>query len=129
MADHPMRRNHLLIENIMKDYGGPEPALKSVSLDVSEGEFLALLGPSGCGKTTLLKIIAGLEEPTQGSMALAGEGLDTIPTYKRDIGIVFQSYALFPHMSVGCQHPLRPRHARHSGRGSRRACRRGAGPR
>ncbi len=100
MADHPMRRNHLLIENVMKNYGGPEPALKSVSLDVSEGEFLALLGPSGCGKTTLLKIIAGLEEPTQGSMALAGEGLDAIPTYKRDIGIVFQSYALFPHMSV-----------------------------
>lgn len=92
--------DHLVIQKVMKNYGGAEPALKSVSLNVRQGEFLALLGPSGCGKTTLLKIIAGLEQATQGTMALAGAGLDTIPTYKRDIGIVFQSYALFPHMSV-----------------------------
>jgi spermidine/putrescine transport system ATP-binding protein len=75
-------------------------ALSNVSLDVLQGEFFTLLGPSGCGKTTLLRCIAGFEQPSQGSILLAGQPLDGLPPYKRPVNTVFQSYALFPHLSV-----------------------------
>jgi spermidine/putrescine transport system ATP-binding protein len=74
--------------------------LESVSLDVEQGEFLTLLGESGSGKTTLLRILAGFEEPTAGRVWLDGERLDTLPPHRRPIHTVFQSYALFPHMTV-----------------------------
>ena len=91
--------SYLEIDSIRKSYGRTE-ALAAVSLAVEKGEFLALLGPSGCGKTTLLRIIAGLLEANGGQIVLDGQDVTRLPAWKRDIGLVFQNYALFPHMSV-----------------------------
>jgi len=90
----------LSITNVTKKFG-EFAAVDDVSLDVPSGKFVCLLGPSGCGKTTLLRMIAGLEDPTSGSIRLRGEELTTVPTHKRDLGMVFQSLALFPHLTVG----------------------------
>lgn len=76
------------------------PAVDRIDLGVASGEFLTLLGPSGCGKTTTLNMIAGFLAPDAGSIRLAGRTVDRVPSFRRDIGIVFQDYALFPHMSV-----------------------------
>lgn len=75
-------------------------AVDAVDLEISDGEFFALLGPSGCGKTTSLRMVAGLEFPTQGSIRIFGEEVGTLPPNKRPVNTVFQSYALFPHMTV-----------------------------
>ncbi len=75
--------------------------LDSLDLDIGSGELVALLGPSGCGKTTTLRMIAGLIPVTSGSITVGGRDVTNIPTYQRDMGIVFQNYALFPHMSIG----------------------------
>jgi putative spermidine/putrescine transport system ATP-binding protein len=75
-------------------------ALNDVSLDIGRGEFMTLLGPSGCGKTTLLRLAAGFLGPDAGSIAIDGTCVNEVPTYKREIGMMFQNYALFPHMSV-----------------------------
>ncbi|MCC7103549.1 MAG: ABC transporter ATP-binding protein, partial [Chloroflexi bacterium] len=75
-------------------------AVDDVSLTVCEGEFLSLLGPSGCGKTTTLRVVAGFEQPDQGRVLFGGDDVTEIPPYRRGIGMVFQSYALFPHMTV-----------------------------
>lgn len=72
--------------------------LESINLTVAEGEFLALLGPSGCGKTTLLRCIAGLLDPTEGDVLVDGHSIVRVPVHRRSLGMVFQSYALFPHM-------------------------------
>ena len=90
---------YLQIRHISKLFG-KVAALDDVSLDVSEGEFLFLLGPSGCGKTTLLRIIAGLEEPSAGQVIQAGKDVTKLSPGQRDFGIVFQSYALFPNLTV-----------------------------
>ena len=74
--------------------------MDALSLDIFEGEFFCLLGPSGCGKTTLMRILAGFEEPTFGRVTLAGDDLAGVPPYRRPLNMMFQSYALFPHMSV-----------------------------
>lgn len=79
---------------------GDVVALDSVSIDIRENEFFALLGPSGCGKTTLLRVLAGFEEPDSGSVSLEGRDLLALPPHRRPINLMFQSYALFPHMSV-----------------------------
>jgi len=71
-----------------------------VSFDVEEGEFVTVVGPSGCGKTTTLRMIAGLEEPTSGNIRIDGEDITSLPAFERDIGVVFQDYALFPHKTV-----------------------------
>jgi ABC-type Fe3+/spermidine/putrescine transport system ATPase subunit len=76
-------------------------AVDDVSIDIEPGEFLTLLGPSGCGKTTTLRCIAGLETPTEGTVYIGGEPVNGVPPFERDTGMVFQSYALFPHMTVG----------------------------
>jgi len=76
-------------------------AVDDVSLDVESGKFLTLLGPSGCGKTTLLRCIDGFETPTSGEVAIGGERVTDVPPFERDTSMVFQSYALFPHMTVG----------------------------
>jgi len=77
------------------------PVLCDVSLEVTRGEIVCLLGPSGCGKTTLLRIIAGLEQPDRGQILLEGEDITRTPSHKRDFGLMFQDYVLFPHMTVG----------------------------
>ena len=79
---------------------GAAAAVDNVSLAVESGEFFALLGPSGCGKTTLLRMIAGFEAPTAGVIRLEDQDVSRVPPYKRNVNTVFQSYALFPHMSV-----------------------------
>lgn len=95
-----MGREFLRVEGITKKYGD-FTALNDVSLSIDEGEFVCLLGPSGCGKTTLLRIIAGLEEATEGRVFMADEDITKLHPSKRNFGIVFQSYALFPNMTVG----------------------------
>lgn len=87
------------INNIKKSYG-PVVALQDISLDIPTGSFFTLLGPSGCGKTTLLRTIAGFHHQDQGSLLVDGQLLDHTPVYKRNIGMVFQDYAIFPHLSV-----------------------------
>uniref|UniRef100_UPI0024792E82 ABC transporter ATP-binding protein n=1 Tax=Variovorax paradoxus TaxID=34073 RepID=UPI0024792E82 len=89
----------LTLERLEKRYPG-HVAASSVSLSVNDGEFISLLGPSGCGKTTVLRMVAGLIEPTGGRILIDGRDVTALPTNKRNIGLVFQSYALFPHMSV-----------------------------
>ncbi|MFM9107319.1 MAG: ABC transporter ATP-binding protein [Chloroflexota bacterium] len=88
------------IEHVSKRFGSDRPAVDDVTLDIGENEFFALLGPSGCGKTTLLRMIAGLETPTAGRIAIAGQDMTGVPANRRPVNLVFQSYALFPHMSV-----------------------------
>jgi putative spermidine/putrescine transport system ATP-binding protein/spermidine/putrescine transport system ATP-binding protein len=79
---------------------GKKPVLKNFSLEVEQGEFVSLLGPSGCGKTTALLLIAGFERPDQGVIEIGGQVINDIPAYKRNMGMVFQNYALFPHMTI-----------------------------
>lgn len=89
----------LRIEALSKSFGG-QPVLDRLSLDIYEGEFFALLGPSGCGKTTLLRLIAGFERPEAGRIVLGGAALDDVPPHRRPVNMMFQSYALFPHLDV-----------------------------
>ncbi len=90
----------LTLEGVTKRYG-ETTAVSDVSLSVRDGEFFTLVGPSGCGKTTTLRLIAGFEQPTEGRLTFGGEDVTGIPPEDRDIGVVFQNYALFPHMTVG----------------------------
>jgi putative spermidine/putrescine transport system ATP-binding protein len=87
-------------DRITKFYG-PLCVVENLDLGIGKGEFVSLLGPSGSGKTTLLMMLAGFEQPTSGNIVLDGTAINDVPTHKRDMGVVFQSYALFPHMSVG----------------------------
>ena len=89
----------LTIERVAHRYGS-SVALEQISLDVAGGELLSLLGPSGCGKTTLLRIIGGFIEQSAGRVLIEGQSVDHLPANKRTVGIVFQNYALFPHMTV-----------------------------
>src|SRR5271168_1512321 len=87
------------IENLVRRFGGVE-ALSRVSVAIRKGEFFSLLGPSGCGKTTLLRIIAGLDLPDEGVIRIGGIDVRDTPAHKRPVNTVFQSYALFPHLTV-----------------------------
>lgn len=87
------------IRKVHKSFGKVE-ALKGIDLTIREGEFFSLLGPSGCGKTTLLRMIAGFDEPTSGDVLIGGQSMSGIPANKRPTNMVFQSYAIFPHLSV-----------------------------
>jgi len=89
----------LVLDRVTKRYGDFH-AVREVSLGVADGEFVVLLGPSGCGKTTTLRMIAGFIAPTAGAIALGGRDVTALPPWKRNAGLVFQSYALFPHLSV-----------------------------
>lgn len=92
--------SYLSLQNLKKHYGGGSPAVDGISLEIEKGEFVTFLGPSGSGKTTMLMMIAGFERPSEGHIMLAGRAIDPVPPHRRNIGVVFQSYALFPHMSV-----------------------------
>ena len=94
-----MAKKLIEVKNVVKTFDN-QVVLKGISLDIYENEFVTLLGPSGCGKTTLLRIIAGFIEPTEGHVIMDGEDIARIPAYKRDVNTVFQHYALFPHLDV-----------------------------
>ena len=89
----------ITIDHVDKFYGSFQ-AIKDVSLSIEEGEFFTLLGPSGCGKTTLLRMIAGFNTIEKGEIRFGDTVINHVPTYKRNIGMVFQSYAIFPHLTV-----------------------------
>jgi putrescine transport system ATP-binding protein len=100
MTMAPAAKAYLQIRDVVKDFGGGSIAVNHVSLDIAQGEIFALLGSSGCGKTTLLRMLAGFEVPTAGSIVLDGLDLAGLPPYLRPINMMFQSYALFPHLTV-----------------------------
>jgi multiple sugar transport system ATP-binding protein len=89
----------LSLKNVNKSFGSVH-VLKDIDLEVEDGEFVVFVGPSGCGKSTLLRVIAGLEDATSGIVEIAGEEVNTVPPAKRGIAMVFQSYALYPHLTV-----------------------------
>src|SRR6266478_5500496 len=88
------------LENVTKTFDGRIVAVDGVTLDIAAGEFFSLLGPSGCGKTTWLRMIAGFELPDSGRVHVGGKDINDLPVRRRDMGMVFQSYALFPHRTV-----------------------------
>src|SRR3954469_9552819 len=94
-ADIPLMR----IDAVVKNFGSFR-AVDRLSLDIRAGEFFALLGPSGCGKTTLLRMLAGFEMPDEGRILLDGEDIAQVPPHQRPVNMMFQNYALFPHLSV-----------------------------
>ncbi|MFZ1382534.1 MAG: ABC transporter ATP-binding protein [Scrofimicrobium sp.] len=97
------RNGQLVLENVFKQFVPKDqapPAVDGISLEINDGEFVTLLGPSGCGKTTLLRIVAGLESLTAGTVKLGGIDIEKVPPYRRPMSMVFQNYALFPHMNV-----------------------------
>jgi spermidine/putrescine transport system ATP-binding protein len=99
LATDAGRRSIVRLESVTKVFDDA-PAVDDLNLDVYEGEFFSLLGPSGCGKTTTLRMLGGFEEPTAGRIFLGGEDVTYLAPYRRDVNTVFQSYALFPHLSV-----------------------------
>src|SRR6201991_5151756 len=99
MADAKGGRS-LVLDAITHRYPGGAIAVENINLDVKGGEIIALLGPSGCGKTTLLRIIAGFIAQTQGRIIIGDDIVDALPPNRRAVGIVFQNYALFPHLSI-----------------------------
>lgn len=94
-----MMQHFLTISNISKSFGSFQ-ALKQINLEIKQGEFICLLGPSGCGKTTLLRILAGLETPDDGKIRIQDNDITSLPPAKRNFGVVFQSYALFPNLTA-----------------------------
>src|SRR5487761_1018809 len=94
------RMAQIVLDHVDKVYQGAVKALDDLNLEVKEGEFMVLVGPSGCGKSTALRSIAGLEEITGGTISIGGRVVNDLPPKDRDIAMVFQNYALYPHMTV-----------------------------
>lgn len=107
MSTRPLVR----FEQVQKSYDGETFVVKDLNLDIQQGEFLSLLGPSGSGKTTCLMMLAGFEYPTTGNIYLDQQNINRVPPHQRNIGMVFQNYALFPHMTVekNLEYPLKVR--------------------
>ncbi|MEO1557112.1 MAG: ATP-binding cassette domain-containing protein, partial [Pseudomonadota bacterium] len=97
--DDPEQKPLIRFRNVTKRFGD-FTAIDDLTLDIFEREFFALLGPSGCGKTTMMRMLAGFENPTSGAIELAGQDIAGIPPNKRAVNMMFQSYALFPHLSI-----------------------------
>src|SRR3954454_23795263 len=93
------QRPSIRLVDLAKDFGSVR-AVDGVDLEIADGEFFSMLGPSGSGKTTVLRLIAGFEQPTRGSIELAGRAVPGEPPHRRDVNTVFQDYALFPHINV-----------------------------
>ncbi|MCS0503170.1 ABC transporter ATP-binding protein [Ancylobacter sp. GSK1Z-4-2] len=108
-------------DRVSKSYTRGAPVVRDLSLDIMPGEFLTLLGPSGSGKTTTLMMLAGFDEPSEGQIYLNGRDLADVPAYRRNLGVVFQNYALFPHLSVADNvgYPLRMRGIRRAQAGEK----------
>ena len=106
-----LKKEFVKFDKVDKSYDGKVLVVKDLQLDIEEGEFVTMLGPSGSGKTTCLMMLAGFETPTNGEIYLDGNAISSIPPHKRGIGMVFQNYALFPHMTVyeNLAFPLRVR--------------------
>src|ERR1700749_3005959 len=104
------------MRNIVKQYGDGYPAVNDVSLDIADGEFMILVGPSGCGKSTLLRMIVGLEDITSGDMLIGGVRVNDKAPRDRNLAMVFQNYALYPHLTVfeNIAFPLRLAKNKHS---------------
>src|SRR3954470_14506243 len=90
----------VVLDQVGKTYPNGVRAVRDLSLTVADGELLVLVGPSGCGKSTVLRLVAGLEAPTTGRIMIGGEDMTAVPPQHRDVAMVFQSYALYPHMTV-----------------------------
>src|ERR1041384_2566356 len=90
----------ITMKNIVKKYGDGFPAVNDVSLDIADGEFMILVGPSGCGKSTLLRMIVGLEDISSGDMIIGGKRVNDKAPRERNLAMVFQNYALYPHLTV-----------------------------
>ncbi|MGC9530630.1 MAG: ABC transporter ATP-binding protein [Candidatus Bipolaricaulaceae bacterium] len=109
-ADSTAGGAHVVLENLTKRFG-PVTAVQDANLSIEQGEFFALLGPSGCGKTTTLRLVAGLERPTSGRVHIGSRDVTSLPPRERDVAMVFQDYALYPHMTLldNIGYPLRVR--------------------
>ncbi|RLC08685.1 MAG: ABC transporter ATP-binding protein, partial [Deltaproteobacteria bacterium] len=95
-----MREPHLVqFRGVVKRFG-KVLAVEKMDLEIAEGSMVTLLGPSGCGKTTLLRMVAGLEDPTEGDIYIKGKRINDTPIHKRNLGMIFQNYALFPHKTI-----------------------------
>src|SRR5665213_1615365 len=101
----------LVLDKVSKSFG-PLTVVKDLSLDVADGEFVVIVGPSGCGKSTLLRIVAGLEEQSTGRVLIGEKDVTALPPAKRGIALVFQTYALYPHLTVAGNMTLGLRQAR-----------------
>src|SRR5687767_9874767 len=88
------------LDRLVVQYGTGAPVLDGLDLRIAEGEFFVLVGPSGCGKSTVLRVLAGLERPTSGTVRIGGIDITSTPAHDRDVAMVFQNYAIYPHMSV-----------------------------
>ena len=104
-------KDFVSFDSVQKTYDGETLVIKDFNLDIAKGEFITLLGPSGSGKSTALMLLAGFEPPTRGAIRLNGKAINSVAPFNRNIGMVFQNYALFPHMTVSANvaYPLRVR--------------------
>ena len=118
---------YVSFQSVQKSYDGETLVIKNLNLDTERGEFLTMLGPSGSGKTTCLMMLAGFETATHGEIILDGVPINNVPPHKRNIGMVFQNYALFPHMTVNENLAFPPAGTQITEKRNRRPCQESTG--